>query len=259
MSTNSLTRLSAFIRRFLSLGAVFTASFMMLGVGLMPVTGATWISFPDFWPFSKSVLQLDPTFHTYQPERRTGVSAINIEQSRVVRYFGFRNVNTTDQRIELSEVRRLGGTPGEVNEIRLIVRNGRIVEKPVVRGTKNPRVDRYLINVVNSWQGSDARFPVIRFTDFVDLVDMVIKLDQGGRVRVVYHNISIRQPADPDLQYKYFNYISRVPVDINYVLPLDGFNIMQVSSTGPAREKFGKLRTTMDRWMNMEPSDVASR
>jgi|GEM_PF-6136218 len=255
---NIVRSLVRVLRNYIAPGTVAAGTLMFFGLWLLPATGSAWITFPDFWPFKQERLQLEPNFQTYQPERRTGVSTINIEQSRVVRYFGFRNVTTTDQQIELDEIRRLGGERGEVNEIRLVIRDGRIARKPIVRGTKNPRVDRYLITTVNSWQGSDPRFPVVRFTDFIDLADMVIKLDQGGKVRVIYHNIEVSQPEEPALRYKFFNYISRTPVDIHYVLPLEGFNVTQVSATGPADEKFDRLRVAMNRWMNMDPPDVTS-
>lgn len=185
-------------------------------------------------------IQLD----TYFAHKRDGVKSIIIEQSRVIRYFGFLGVASYPARFDLSKVKMLGGKAGYINQISLEIQNGRIVGRPIIRGTLEPNVDTYISDIVSRWQNSDGP----RFTDFVERLSMKIILDQGGTIQVEYSDLQVTQPEQPAEAYRFFNHVSRDPAKMRFVLPANGFNITAVKMTEAVDRQIQTLISQLARW-----------
>jgi hypothetical protein len=193
---------------------------------------------------TRTELTLDKKFETYIPKIRVGVERIFIERSRVVQYFGFRNVNQYSARIDLNEIRKRNGRADEVNDITLVIESGRLTDFAVT-GTLVPEVDEYIEGIVQRW--SDA--PDDRFTEFVDKIRMVIKIDQGGEFDVIFERFEITQPEDPNDAYQFFSTISRDYGKMQYLVPLTGFKIRDIRTT-QVDDKFQQLDADMASWRN---------
>ncbi len=193
----------------------------------------------------KSTLTVEPIqLDTYFAHKRVGVQSISIEQSRVIRYFGFLGVASHPARFDLNKVKELGGKPGYTNQISLEIQNGRIVGRPIIRGTLEPKVDTYISDIVSRWQNSDGP----RFTDFVERLSMKIILDQKGTIQVEYNDLQVTQPEQPSEAYRFFNHVSRDPAKMRFVLPVNGFNITAVKTTQAVDRQIQTLNSQLARW-----------
>jgi hypothetical protein len=193
----------------------------------------------------KSTLTVEPIqLDTYFAQKRVGIQSISIEQSRVIRYFGFLGVSSYPARFDLHKVKELGGKAGYTNQISLEIQNGRIVGRPIIRGTLEPNVDTYISDIVSRWQNSDGP----RFTDFVERLNMKIILDQGGTIQIEYSELQVTQPDQPSEAYRFFNHVSRDPAKMRFVLPVNGFNITAVKTTEAVDRQIQTLNSQLARW-----------
>lgn len=194
-------------------------------------------------------VRLDSDLDAFYPRRRVGVRKISLEQSRVINYFGFKNINAYGARLDFNEIQKRGGRAGEINDITLIIEKGRIVNFRKT-GTQVPDVDDYIEEIVKRWQAANYR----HFTEFIDRVEMVIKLNQGGTIEIVFLDFEVQQPNGELERYKFFNNINRDVGNMYYIVPLSGFRITNVRTT-ECRAKFVALENELERWEKMQMPD----
>lgn len=198
----------------------------------------------------KMELRVDGQFATYVPKRRVGVKNISIEQRRIINYFGFRDRESYSARLELAEIKRRGGQAGLVNDIYLTVEKG-VITGYRKTGTRKPLVDDYIEGIISTWKGSNGA----RFTDFIDKIEFIIKLDQGGTIEIIFSDFQITEPEDDQEKYKYFFYISDRVDKMYYLIPFDGFRITNVR-TRDSEEKFTRLNKNLKDWMAANPAQI---
>ncbi|MCG8607690.1 hypothetical protein MJD09_22235 [bacterium] len=203
---------------------------------------------------SQTELTLDKAFDTYIPKIRVGVKKISIERSRVIQYFGFRNVNEYSARIDLNEIKKRNGRKGEVNDITLEIANGRMTKFYRPTGTLVPEVDEYIEGIVKRWY--DA--PDNRFTEFVDELKMVVKIDQGGEFEVIFEDFKITQPIGANDRYQHFNAISKDFGKMQYLVPLSGFRIRDVRTT-QVDQQFQELDAALQSWKRLRPDFLTEK
>ncbi len=196
-------------------------------------------------------LQLEALYNSFEPIERFGIRAIEIERSRKINCFGFLGVKEYGHRLDYREMQRRGAAGSELNQITIKVEEGKITDVKV-GGSKKTRVDEYLVNVIRKWQEGDQRF-----TSFLgpegkarfEKVEFLIKLYHDGRLQIKLKDFDINQPEDAETSYKEFYAISLQRTRMRYLIPFEGFTVLEPEVDPGIRKKFNReIQLALVRW-----------